>query len=161
MNGMNKIRRAAAAALSVCLAAALSGCGGRGKEEKPAAPTLSPANVSVSAPDGDRSIRLERDYTVYAYLPEKNTFQLSADSRHVAEGTDLQATVDTLVQTLLDAMNVNRREGSKLSLYEGKAGNQRRDLYRQPGDFGLEPEEQRTVLAERGAGDDAVRTGRN
>ena len=119
MNSRGKIRRMAAAALSACLAVTLSGCSGRGKEEKPAAPTLSPANVSVSAPDGDRSIRLERDYTVYAYLPEKNTFQLSADSRHVAEGTDLQATVDTLVQTLLDEMNVNRSEGRKLSLYEG------------------------------------------
>lgn len=122
MNGMNKIRRAAAAALSVCLAAALSGCGGRGKEEKPAAPTLPPAAAAVPAPDGDQAIRTARDYSVYAYLPEKNTFQLTPAIRHIEEGTNLQATVETLAEALLDAMNENRDADKKLSLLSGEKG---------------------------------------
>lgn len=119
MNSRGMIRRTTAAAMCICLAAMLGGCGGRGKEEKQAAPTLPPASVSVSAPDGDQAIRRERDYTVYAYLPEKNTFQLTAISKHADEGTNLQATVEMLTETLLDAMNENRSEGRKLDLYRG------------------------------------------
>ena len=120
MNSGRKIRRLTAAVMSVCLAAMLSGCGGQGKEEKPAAPTLPPANIGLSAPDGDQAIRRARDYSVYAYLPEINQFQLTTMIRHVDEekGPSLQATAETLVRILLDAMNEERDESKKLSLFQ-------------------------------------------
>ena len=119
MNSGKRFRRITAAALCVCMAAMLSGCGGGGNEEKPAAPTLPPANVSIPAPDGDRAIRPARDYTVYAYLPEKNTFQLTPIVRHVSEeeGSGLQGVAETLVQSLMDAVHENREEGRKLDLF--------------------------------------------
>ena len=119
MNGKEMIRRATAAAICVCLAAALSGCGRRGNEEKPPAPTLPPADVSMPAPDGDQAVRRAGDYTVYAYLPEKNTLQLTARNLFLEEGTGLQATAEALVRELLDEMNENRNENERLELYQG------------------------------------------
>ena len=119
MRNRQWIRRAAAAALSVCMAGLLGGCAGRSNEEKSAVPTLPPANIGTTAPDGDQAIRPAREYPVYAYLPEKNTFQLTTVSRHVEEGTNLQETAETLIRAMLDAMNENREDSGKLDLFQG------------------------------------------
>ncbi len=109
-------RRITAAALAACMAFMLSGCAGRGKEEKPAAPTLPPADVSMEAPDGDRAVRQAGNYTVY--IPLADELQLTARSIHVEESS-LQATVEVLAKALLEAVGGN--SGGTLSLYRDQA----------------------------------------
>ena len=116
MNSGKSIRRIAAAAVSVCLAAVLSGCSGRGNEEKPAAPTLPPANVSVEAPDGDRAVRRSGNYTVY--IPEKDELQLTSRNIHLEEPS-LEATAEVLSRSLLET--VSGGNAGTLSLYRDQA----------------------------------------
>ena len=116
MNSGKRIRRIIAAAITVCLSAVLSGCGGRGNEEKPASPTLPPANVSVRAPDGDRAVRRTGNYTVY--IPEKNEMQLTSRNIRLEEPS-LQATAEMLVRSMLEAVSGNA--GETLSLYRNQA----------------------------------------
>ena len=116
MNSGKRIRRIISAAMTVCMAAMLSGCGGRGNEEKPAAPTLPPANVSIQAPDGDRAVRRAGNYTVY--IPEKNELQLTSRNIYLEEA-GLQATAEVLVRSLLEA--VGGSSGGMLSLYREQA----------------------------------------
>ncbi len=113
-----KHRRFLGVLLAVCLTAALSGCTGRVNEEKPASPTLAPAKVGYTAPDGDRTVRRAGNYTIY--LPETNELQLT--SRTVSlEEANLETTAETLVETLLEEFSSRRGEGARaLSLYRGK-----------------------------------------
>ena len=120
MNGRQRLRRAAAAMTILCLTAAmLSGCSSRGNEEKQPAPTFAPASAGRPAPDGDQTVRQEKTYTVYAYLPEKSTLQLTPQTVTLAE-FNVQATAEKLIQELLAAMNRGRAENERLELFNDK-----------------------------------------
>ena len=107
--------------LAGVLAAGMTGCTGSRNEEKTQSPTLPPAVVSEKAPDGDRTVREARDYTIY--LPERNDLQPSR-SIHLEEA-NLQDTAETLVRSMLDMVNGERAaqgENRKLSLYQDSQG---------------------------------------
>ena len=98
MNG-GKRKRILCVLLAVCLTAVLSGCTGRVNEEKPASPTLAPAEVSFRAPDGDRAVRHAGYYSIYA--PKTNELQLSSRSVYLEE-INLETTAETLARMVLE-----------------------------------------------------------
>ena len=91
------LRRLTVWLLALILPFGLSGCAGVPPEEKDP-PTLPPAAVRYTAPDGDIPVGEERMYTLY--LPGKNGMHLTA--QHVTLGpASLQETMENLVWDLL------------------------------------------------------------
>ena len=94
-------------ATAACLAATMSGCARKGSEERIPSPTLAPATVGWTAPDGDGVIRKGREATLY--IPEESEAKLVSRSITLAEG-NLNETAEALVKALLEAVNEERAD---------------------------------------------------
>ena len=115
---MMKGTRVFCALLALGAAVSLSGCTGKKKEERPASPTLAPAQVEWDAPDGDRAVRQGRDYLIY--LPGLNELQLTSRTVHPMDG-NLVETAKTLAELLLAVMNGQSADGERdLALMKGR-----------------------------------------
>lgn len=116
------VRRFACLVLAAAMLSVLSGCAGRGGEEMAPVPTLAPAGVRFSAPDGDRVVRQAGDYLLY--LPMADELRLITQSIHLQEA-NLNDTVRTLVESLLEAENAIRAAAGDasraLALYQDRA----------------------------------------
>lgn len=106
------MKKAGCLVLCLCMLAAMTGCARKSAEEKVPVETLPPAEVGMTAPDGDRMIREPADYLLY--VPRQEAQQLSAQTVHIDEA-DLKDTAAALVRRLLEV--TSGETGRRLELY--------------------------------------------
>ena len=95
-------KRAISLLTALCMLAVLTGCSGRKGEEPAAVQTLPPASVQWEAPDGDRMIRRDADFTLW--VPERNEQKLSPHTVSLERG-GLKETAGALLRSLLEEIS--------------------------------------------------------